>query len=94
MLRLCQSKDFGCIPHFEDIPGLRVIDVQAGCVVKAQAGCRYATLSYVWGGVHKARLTHETEKLLTTPGSVHPDAEFLSTVVRDTLSFCDALQQR
>jgi hypothetical protein len=30
MLRLCPSKDFGCIPHFEDIPSLRVIDLQAG----------------------------------------------------------------
>jgi hypothetical protein len=43
--------------------------------------------------VQQARLMHETEKLMTTPGSVHPDAEFLSTVVRDTLYFCDALQQ-
>jgi hypothetical protein len=86
-LDICEDYE-SCSPHEVDVPGLRVIDVQQGCVISAPPGCHYVALSYVWGRVKQIRLTKETEELLTSPGSVTLESSLLSNVLRDALYFC------
>ena len=51
--------------------GLKFIDVELGCIVKAPSNCEYAALSYVWGNVKQLQLCKDTRTRLTVPGSIH-----------------------
>ena len=44
---LCNSPPW--LDHLLQLPTLRMIDVEQGCLVKIQAQCPYVALSYVWG---------------------------------------------
>ena len=44
---LCNSPPW--LGHLPQIPTLRMIDVEQGCLVKMQEQCPYVVLSYVWG---------------------------------------------
>ena len=44
---LCNSPPW--LGHLPQLPTLRMIDVDQGCLVKMQEQCPYVTLSYVWG---------------------------------------------
>jgi hypothetical protein len=39
-----------CWPETKSIPGMKIINCHTRCVVDAERGCQYVTLSYVWGG--------------------------------------------
>ena len=50
--------------------GLKVIDVELGCIVGAPANCEYAALSYVWGNVKQLLLCKDTRTRLLSPGAI------------------------
>lgn len=50
--------------------GLKVIDVELGCIVNAPANCEYAALSYVWGNVKQLLLRKDTRTRLLSPGGI------------------------
>lgn len=61
---LCSNK------YSYDIPGLRVIDVSTRNVITAPKYCRYAALSYVWGGSQAMAVDND----LVSPPPVIEDA--------------------
>jgi hypothetical protein len=60
-----------CWPEHKVIPGIKFIDCHTRCVVDAERGCQYVTLSYVWGSTIASG---------DTPGSYPPTIEDAITV--------------
>ena len=50
----CGDKTVGKLPSQAT---LRVVDVRSLCVIKAPPDCKYAALSYVWGGMNLSELS-------------------------------------
>ncbi|KAI2463358.1 heterokaryon incompatibility protein-domain-containing protein, partial [Annulohypoxylon bovei var. microspora] len=77
----CQhGKD--CNPvESELVPSLRVIDVRTGIIEKAQPGCEYVALSYVWGSSQpptKESQNNRSRSLLDTAPETIKDAAWLA----------------
>ncbi|KAG7293564.1 hypothetical protein NEMBOFW57_003617 [Staphylotrichum longicolle] len=70
---------------------LRVIDVEARCVVKAPHGCRYLALSYVWGNARQVLLKRTNRKAFSRPGGL-PDG--IPQTIEDAMALCRMLGER
>ncbi|TPR01485.1 hypothetical protein CAN33_0039540 [Aspergillus niger] len=72
----------------------RVIDTERGCVVGAPPGCRYATLSYVWGSTTDtyALATTNTIQALEEEGYLFKIP--LPATIRDSIRACIELKIR
>ena len=82
--------------------GLKVIDVEMGCIVNAPSNCNYAALSYVWGNVKQLLLGKDTRTRLMSPGSIgNGDKKYKSAsgpqpplTIRDSILLCRRLNIR
>lgn len=71
LLSFCDENHSRCFKEESyEISGLRVIDVSTRDVIKAPKDCRYAALSYVWGGSQAVAIDSD----LTAPPPVIEDA--------------------
>ncbi|ERF73912.1 hypothetical protein EPUS_05924 [Endocarpon pusillum Z07020] len=70
---------------------IRVIDVEARCVVKAPRRCRYLALSYVWGNAKQVLLKTTNEKAFSRPGGL-PDG--IPATIEDAMALCRMLGER
>lgn len=65
---------------------LWLIDIQLECIVPAEGvHNEYIALSYVWGGVESAQLTHETFTTLQRPGALGNEDKPGAAVVPKTI---------
>jgi Heterokaryon incompatibility protein (HET) len=92
-LRECRSKHLSCSKYDLEfhiptkLPGLRLIDVHASCVVQATADMQeYLALSYVWGAVDHFVLKLDNIDQLFTPGAIDFFKSQLPEVVLDAIS--------
>lgn len=69
--------------YLPQAPGMRVIDVQNLCIVRAPSSCRYVALSYVWSTGVQFLLLAENLEELTRPNRLKP--ELLSKTVSDAI---------
>ena len=82
--------------------GLKVIDVELGCIVNAPSNCKYAALSYVWGRAKQLLLRKDTIKRLTSPGSIRNGNKTYKSAsgpqptltIRDAILLCRQLDIR
>ncbi|EEU33838.1 uncharacterized protein NECHADRAFT_89098 [Fusarium vanettenii 77-13-4] len=70
---------------FRGLPFIRLIDVQALCLVEIQHLVEYTALSYVWGSVPNFRLTKAKRPVLLMPGSLRQVAVGLPRTIRDAI---------
>jgi len=78
----CEVHPYSC----GELPGfMRVIDLDNGCLVDASPGCRYVTLSYVWGEGQNFSLKRSIKRSLYQPGSLSSDMRELPWTIRDFL---------
>jgi hypothetical protein len=94
----CQSKHLSCSKYDLEfhiptkLPGLRLIDVRASCVVQATADMQqYLALSHVWGEVDPFILRLDNIDQLFTPGAIESFKLQLPQVVLDAISFTQDL---
>ncbi|KAI0743958.1 heterokaryon incompatibility protein-domain-containing protein [Daedaleopsis nitida] len=86
LLHLCEETHPPLHPRITDAlaftsPTLRIVDVQTSCVVQVPTPCRYACLSYVWGGVEQPEYTTSTRQLFESPnGLLHPSIDLPQTI--------------
>lgn len=65
---------------------LWLVDIQLECIVPAEGVHReYLALSYVWGGVESAQLTHDTLTALQRPGALGNRENSVVAVVPKTI---------
>jgi len=69
----------------------KVIDVQKMCVVEPPPGCRYLTLSYVWGTKLMFLLKEANLAELSSTGGLKANWEKLSPTIRDAIHFARKL---
>ncbi|KAG1749223.1 heterokaryon incompatibility protein-domain-containing protein [Suillus lakei] len=76
------------------LPGfVRVVDVVSMAVIPAPSGCRYVTLSYVWGGIGAEYWTTKNNILeRSTPGGLN--AANLPETITDSILFVRQLGER
>jgi len=72
----------------------RVIDVKEMCIVEASKGCRYITLSYLWGSSQKSmfKTTSDNLQRLSTPGGL--EAANLPRTIQDAINFARVFGER
>ncbi len=70
---------------------LRVIDVEARCIIKAPRRCRYIALSYVWGSATQVLLKTTTEEAFSRPGGL---PEGIPATIEDAMALCRMLGER
>ena len=105
-LKLCEKEhDALCAPIPSDrilktpenpsgLKVLRVIDVQDKCVLNAQIGCRYLTLSYLWGQTPTVRLIKGNVADLTANGGLASVWRDLPKTIRDAIDLVALLGER
>jgi hypothetical protein len=54
----------------DEIQAFRLIDVVDNCLTRGVSGCKYAALSYVWGGVGFFRTLKDNVDILEQPGGL------------------------
>ncbi|KAF2099789.1 HET-domain-containing protein [Rhizodiscina lignyota] len=71
----------------KEVPDFRCIDVEQKCVTILPPGCRYAALSYVWGGPIKFQALSSNIEELAKPGSLdnHQFASQIPETIRDAI---------
>lgn len=74
--------------------GIRFIDINRKCIVKAPQGARYIALSYVWGKARQLHLTQSSVDELMTDGAITTHYHRLPSTVRDALTLCARLGER
>ena len=86
-LELCEKehpKSFGLEDdHSENLPTLRLIDVEKECIIKGSFQSRYVALSYVWGGLEQLMNTRAKDEELSKPFSLR--AEHHHRLLRNTI---------
>lgn len=97
-LRLCEEvhgEECAPAPDTERRLGtLRVIDVEQMCIVEAEIGCRYLTLSYSWGQVHSPSLTMANKAQLMTPHGLESFTGEFPGTIRDAIQLVKQLDER
>lgn len=104
-LNRCYTEHPKCLEIFHELgapvssvfPGLRVlrlIDVQAQCIIETDRFCQYMTLSYVWGGIAGYRLTRASRAQLTQPGILRAKWLRLPRTIKDAITLVFELGQR
>ncbi|OCL03431.1 HET-domain-containing protein [Glonium stellatum] len=73
--------------------GLRVIDVEEGRLTLAPPGCRYFSLSYVWGKAHVLQTTKANRVSLEREGALfsHPE---IPQVVQNAMKLVAGMKER
>ncbi len=72
----------------------KVIDVQQMCIVELPPGCRYLTLSYVWGSKKMFLARKENAAQLSRPGGLQAHWEELCPTIRDAIQFTKKLGEK
>lgn len=72
----------------------RVIDTKRGCVVMAPPACRYATLSYVWGGTADNYALATTSNIRALEEEGYLFKQPLPATIRDSIRACIELKIR
>lgn len=70
---------------------LRFIDLNENRIVTAEATCRYACLSYVWGGVSQTQYTSSTKVILEARDGLLDPSLTLPHTIRDTMKAARAI---
>lgn len=76
---------------FRGLPFIRLIDVQAACLVEIQHLYKYTALSYVWGAVANFRLTKANRPVLLMPGSLNKVSDRLPATIRNAIAVVQRL---
>ena len=76
------------------ISNIRVVDVQQQCLVKMPHGCRYVTLSYVWGPEPTFTATKNNVKDLEQVGSLQTYVSELPATISDAIDLVNRLGER
>jgi hypothetical protein len=92
-LNECRSRHLSCLKYDSQfcvpnhLPGLRLIDVHASCVVQATAETQeYLALSYVWGALEHLVLKRDNVDHLSKPGAIETSFQTqLPQVIRDAI---------
>ncbi|KAI8721652.1 HET domain-containing protein [Fusarium sp. LHS14.1] len=71
---------------FRGLPFIRLIDVQAACLVEIQRFVKYTALSYVWGAVTHFRLTKANRPVLLMSGSLKKVSDRIPATIRDAIA--------
>ncbi|GAB1312637.1 hypothetical protein MFIFM68171_02847 [Madurella fahalii] len=66
-------------------PALRLIDVEEDRIVAVATPCRYACLSYVWGGEVGTQLTSKTRSVLESTGGLTDPSIHLGQTLQDAI---------
>ena len=91
-LLCCEGNHSNCSPTVTTIRAkcFRVIDIDRLCVTEQRFGtCRYAALSYVWGGVEQVQLLSKTSAWLKKEGAIIGQ-QFPRTIL-DAISVCQIM---
>ena len=82
-------------PAFSDtlrgLEVLRLVDVDASCLVEKRNRVRYIALSYVWGAVPNFRLTKANRTALLTSGSLRTRLHLLPATIQDAMRIVQRL---
>lgn len=72
----------------------RLIDITSECIIDTSIDCtyRYATLSYVWGGVPFFSLRNSTMHQLRQPGFTSTRNTYIPRTIRDAINLCQKLK--
>lgn len=76
---------------FRGLPFLRLIDLQASCLVEKGEFVRYAALSYVWGAVPNFRLTKANRTALLADSALDKVYRLLPNTIQDAMAFVGRL---
>ncbi|KAJ3523374.1 hypothetical protein NM208_g12478 [Fusarium decemcellulare] len=72
---------------FRGLHLLRLLDVEANCLVERTSLEKYVALSYVWGAVSNFRLTKANRPALLTPRSLNRVSDMLPNTIKDAIVF-------
>jgi hypothetical protein len=103
-MKLCDmyhDSDYQPLHHTRDLfiatPGLqslRVIDVDAHCIIESPENCQYLTLSYVWGSVPTLRLTAENKDFLSQARSLIKIRSEVTRTIWNAIEFVASIGER
>ncbi|KAF4995571.1 hypothetical protein FDECE_12770 [Fusarium decemcellulare] len=79
--------DLAFATAFHGLHLLRLLDVEANCLVERTSLEKYVALSYVWGAVSNFRLTKANRPALLKPGSLNRVFYMLPNTVEDAIVF-------
>jgi hypothetical protein len=83
------------MPQFSlGLKAFRLVDVQDMCIIDAQVGCRYLTLSYSWGRVPSPCLNKDNMPQLMTPRALDPLRGTLPRTLRDAIDLVKLMGER
>ncbi|CZR67555.1 uncharacterized protein PAC_17454 [Phialocephala subalpina] len=66
--------------------GLKLIDINNRCIIKALADAKYAALSYVWGNAKQLMFLEETALRLTTAGGLSEKHSDIPKTIQDAMT--------
>lgn len=76
---------------FRGLQVLRLLDVEANCLVETTGFEKYVALSYVWGDVSNFRLNKANRPALLKPDSLDKVSHLLPRTIKDTITFTRCL---
>jgi len=76
---------------FRGLQFLRLIDLEASCLVEKGDFVNYAALSYVWGSVPNFRLTKANRIALLAHNSLKNVSHLLPNIIKDAITFVGRL---
>ncbi|KAM6536145.1 hypothetical protein FALCPG4_005662 [Fusarium falciforme] len=86
--------DLAFTDSFRGLHLLRLIDIEAKCLVEVTCLLKYVALSYVWGAVSNFRLTNANRAALLKPGSLNEVSHLLPETITDAIVFVQRLGGR
>ncbi|KAH6981686.1 heterokaryon incompatibility protein-domain-containing protein [Ilyonectria sp. MPI-CAGE-AT-0026] len=72
---------------FRGLQVLRLLNVEANCLVETTGFNKYVALSYVWGDVSNFRLTKANRPALLEPGSLNRVSHLIPETIKDAITF-------
>ncbi|OCL02504.1 hypothetical protein AOQ84DRAFT_271702, partial [Glonium stellatum] len=76
------------------VPFFRLIDVQRGCVVDAQADWNYVALSYVWGQSPMLKLLLSNKDSLYKDNALLSDEFTIAQTIKDAIEVTQRLEEK
>jgi hypothetical protein len=101
-IEACEERHGGCAAPlslnfsdaFRGLHILRLIDVDAGCLVETSQLERYVALSYVWGSVPNLRLTKANRTAMLAPNALEQVFQALPPTIQDAIVLVQRLRAR
>jgi hypothetical protein len=95
-LCICEENHDSCrkSTHRETKHSIRLIDVNKRCVINAIGNCKYAALSYVWGGreVQQLKLEKHTAARFFQEGGLSSSHKDIPSTIEDAMTVCSLLK--